>query len=44
MSKAESRKTIDRGVNGIRGLKAAEEVKAMRERVQEIRAGKAHKP
>jgi hypothetical protein len=44
MSKAESRKTIDRGVIGIRGLKATEEVKAMRERVQEIRAGKGHKP
>ena len=31
-------KTVDRGVIGIRGLKAAEEIKATLERLQEVRA------
>ena len=31
-------KTVDRGVIGIRGLKAAEEIKATMERLQEARA------
>ena len=31
-------KTLDRGVIGIRGLKAAEEIKATLERLQEVRA------
>ena len=32
-------KTVDRGVIGIRGLKAAEEIKATMERLQAIRSG-----
>ncbi|WP_134497804.1 DUF7696 family protein [Microvirga pakistanensis] len=33
-------KTIDRGVIGIRGLKAAEEIKAVCQKLQDIRATK----
>jgi hypothetical protein len=33
-------KTIDRGVIALRGLKAAEDLKALMERLQEVRAGK----
>ena len=36
--KDENGKYIDRGVINIRGLKAAEEIKAMMERLQEVRS------
>jgi hypothetical protein len=36
--KDENGRSIDRGVIGIRGLKAAEEIKAMMERLQEARS------
>ncbi len=36
--KDENGKTVDRGVIGIRGLKAAEEIKATMERLQEARS------
>ena len=36
--KDENGKTVDRGVIGIRGLKAAEEIKATIERLQEARS------
>jgi hypothetical protein len=32
-------KTVDRGVINIRGLKAAEEIRATMERLQEVRSG-----
>ncbi len=37
--KDEHGRTVDRGVIGIRGLKAAEEIKATMERLQAVRSG-----
>ncbi len=39
--KDENGKTVDRGVIAIRGLKAAEDLKALMERLQEVRGGKS---
>jgi hypothetical protein len=38
--KDENGKTVERGVIGIRGLKAAEGIKATMERLQDVRAAK----